>query len=213
MKKTNLVLFPVLAALLLAGCTGTRKPRKKKSSSEVPVSSSVTPTPTSGVTPTSQTPTPTSQTPTPTSMTPVPVGDLIATVTLTGCADLDKSGVTDEQGVFSKGGATVTVTKGQCAQSVNDAVKATKTYEFRVYAKMDLTFSCGLDFSKLVIKYSTYKTDSGTTYYFDYDSIEGATNVHDDTKGEATVTLNSKSKTLSVNCYHQTRIASVAFYA
>ena len=74
MKKTNLVLFPVLAALLLAGCTGTRKPKKKKSSSEAPVSGSVTPTPTSGVKPTSGV-TPTSQTPTPTSQTPTPSGD------------------------------------------------------------------------------------------------------------------------------------------
>ena len=33
MKKTNLVLFPVLAALLLAGCTATKKSGKKKKSS------------------------------------------------------------------------------------------------------------------------------------------------------------------------------------
>ena len=32
MKKTNLVLFPVLAALLLAGCTATKKSGKKKKS-------------------------------------------------------------------------------------------------------------------------------------------------------------------------------------
>lgn len=32
MKKTNLVLFPVLAALLLAGCTSTPKKKKKTSS-------------------------------------------------------------------------------------------------------------------------------------------------------------------------------------
>ena len=43
MKKTSLVLFPVLAALLLAGCTTSKKSgKKKKSSSEQPTVTSTT---------------------------------------------------------------------------------------------------------------------------------------------------------------------------
>ena len=42
MKKTNLVLFPVLAALLLAGCTTTKKSSKKKKSSEAQTSQKTT---------------------------------------------------------------------------------------------------------------------------------------------------------------------------
>lgn len=133
-------------------------------------------------------------------------GTLLATVTMTKCQDMTS------EGVFSKNGCTVEVSQGECAQTVADAVKATGNYEFRIYAKMDVTFESSTAFSKLLIKYSNY-TSNGKTYYFDYEELSGATNSFDNSKYEAVVTLDSASTSFTVNCWHQTRIASVAFYA
>ena len=138
-------------------------------------------------------------------------GTLLATVTLTANADLVDAEA--DPAVFAKNDYKVTISQGECTQTVAQAVGATGSYEFRVYAKMDVTFSGPSAFSKLLIKYSSYVQNGSKTFYFDYEDLEGATNVYDNTKCEAVVTLNSASTSFSVNCYHQTRIASVAFYA
>lgn len=138
-------------------------------------------------------------------------GTLLATVTLTANADLVDAEA--DPAVFAKNDYKVTISQGECTQTVAQAVGATGSYEFRVYAKMDVTFSGPSAFSKLLIKYSSFVQNGSKTFYFDYEDLEGATNVYDNTKCEAVVTLNSASTSFSVNCYHQTRIASVAFYA
>ena len=138
------------------------------------------------------------------------LGTALATVTLTGCQDaVDKEA---SPLVFTKDGYSVEVANGSASTKLPDAVKNTKTYEFRVYNGMNITFSGPQAFSKLFIKYSTY-VSNGTTYYFDFD-LSGATNANDDTKGEAIVTLDSASTSYSIEKVgHQTRIASVSFYA
>lgn len=135
-----------------------------------------------------------------------PSGEKLATITMTKCQDMK------EEGVFEKNGYTVTVEQGECAQTVAQAVSATGNYEFRVYAKMDLTFAGPEEFSQLLITFSTY-TGNDKTYYFDYDELEGASNSYDEKKGKALVTLDEAADEWSCNCWHQTRIASVAFYA
>ena len=137
-------------------------------------------------------------------------GTLLATVTLTANADLVDAEA--DPAVFAKNDYKVTISRGECVQTVAQAVGATGSFEFRVYAKMDVTFSGPSAFSKPLIKYSSYTKD-GKTYYFDYEDLEGATNEYDNSKYEAVVTLNSASTSFSVNCSHQTRIASVSFYA
>lgn len=77
MKKTNLVLFPVLAALLLAGCTATKKSGKKKKSSSVSETSQTTGGKTSsggGVTSKSSSQGGSSSTPGPSVVPPTPGG-------------------------------------------------------------------------------------------------------------------------------------------
>lgn len=138
-------------------------------------------------------------------------GTLLATVTLTANTDLVDAET--DPAVFAKNDYKVTISQGECTQTVAQAVGATGSYEFRVYAKMDVTFSGPSAFSKLLIKYSSYVQNGSKTFYFDYEDLEGATNVYDNTKCEAVVTLNSASTSFSVNCSHQTRIASVSFYA
>ena len=138
-------------------------------------------------------------------------GTLLATVTLTANTDLVDAEA--DPAVFTKNDYKVTISQGECTQTVAQAVGATGSYEFRVYAKMDVTFSGPSAFSKLLIKYSSYVQNGSKTFYFDYEDLEGATNVYDNTKCEAVVTLNSASTSFSVNCSHQTRIASVSFYA
>lgn len=137
-------------------------------------------------------------------------GTLLATVTLSKNTDLVDAKA--DPAVFAKNDYKVTISQGECAQTVADAISKTGNYEFRVYAKMDVEFSGPSAFSKLLIKYSNY-VYNGSTYYFDYEDLEGATNEYDNSKYEAVVTLNSASTSFSVNCYHQTRIASVSFYA
>lgn len=138
-------------------------------------------------------------------------GTLLATVTLTANTDLVDAEA--DPAVFAKNDYKVTISQGECTQTVAQAVGATGSYEFRVYAKMDVTFSGPSAFSKLLIKYSSYVQNGSKTFYFDYEDLEGATNVYDNTKCEAVVTLNSASTSFLVNCSHQTRIASVSFYA
>ncbi len=133
-------------------------------------------------------------------------GTPVATITMSKCQDMTS------EGVFSKNGYTVTVEQNTCAQTVAEAVTASQTYEFRVYAHMNLTFSGSSAFSKLLIKYSNY-VSNGKTYYFDYEELEGATNEFDNSSCQALVTLDSASTSFTVECWHQTRIASVAFYA
>lgn len=137
-------------------------------------------------------------------------GTLLATVTLTGCQDA----VSKEASpiVFQKDNYKVEVAQGSASTDLSQAIANTKTYEFRVYKGMNITFSGPQAFSKLLVKYSTY-VSNGTSYYFDFD-LDGATNENDDTKGEAVVTLNSAATSFAVSDVgHQTRIASVAFYA
>ena len=138
-------------------------------------------------------------------------GQLLATVNLKGFADaVDKNA---SPLVYSKNSYTVTIEEAEATTSLASAVEKSKTYEFRVYKGMNILFAGPQSFSKLLIKYSTWKENDGTTYYFDFD-LDGVTNEHDDSKGEAVVTLNSAASSYSVeNIVHQTRIASVAFYA
>ena len=139
-----------------------------------------------------------------------PTGTLINTVTLTN--QTDKVSGSDTEYVFTNGKCSVTIGQGSSAQTVTQAATASKTYEFRVYQNFEVTFSATSSFKEILVKYSTYTGDS-KTYYFDFDSISGATNVHNDTKGEALLTLSSAATSLSLTPYHQTRIASVSFYA
>ena len=134
-------------------------------------------------------------------------GKLIGTINMSKCADMG-----DEDGVFEKGKVKVVVEQGECAQTVSEAVENSQKYEFRVYAKMNMVFSASEEFSQLKITYSNY-TGGSKTYFFDYEDIEGATNEHDDDKGEAILTLDEASEEFTVNCWHQTRVASVSFYA
>ena len=138
-------------------------------------------------------------------------GTPFATVTLKGCKDAESTSARPL--VFSNGGATVTIGQSSATTDMAQAITNTKTYEFRIYKGMSVDFSANKSFSKLLITYSTWKETSGTTYYFDME-LEGATNEHDDTTGQAIVTLDSASTSYSCgDMSHQTRVASVAFYA
>ena len=197
--KKGLFLLPLVGGLLLSGCTFTLFGKEislfeKKNSNNNNNNNNSSTDPT-----------------TPTVVDTTPSGSLLATVTMSKNTDLQSSG--EESAVFSKSGYSVTVGKGtNTNQTVQQAVDATGNYEFRVYAKFDLTFA-GSSFKQLLIKYSNYKSDKGQTYYFDFDNMTGATCVHDDTKYEALVTFESAQTSYTFNCYHQTRIATVAFYA
>ena len=137
-------------------------------------------------------------------------GTLLATVNLTGFADaVDKDA---NPLVYSNNSYTVTIEEGSASTGLDQAVANSKTYEFRVYKGMNIVFAGPQAFSKLLVKFSTY-VSNGTSYYFDLD-LDGATNECDESKGEAVVTLNSAATSYTVeNVGHQTRIASVAFYA
>ena len=56
------------------------------------------------------------------------------------------------------------------------------------------------------------KQQDGTTYYFDYTDLDGATNQYSTTSYEALITLDDPASEWSCECWHQTRIASVSFY-
>ena len=203
MKKTSLVLFPVLAGLLLAGCTTTKKSSKKKKSSASGEVTSKTTSQGGGGGGTSQGGTSQGGT----SQGSGGSGGN-GTVTLTNKADL--SSQSDETAVYSNDGYTVTIERNGCAQSVTQAISASGSYELRIYAGMKMTIAAPSAFSTFIVRYSTYQQQSGTTYYFDYD-ITGGTNSHDDTTGVATCTLNSATSSFEVTCTHQTRVASVSF--
>ena len=137
-------------------------------------------------------------------------GTKVATVNMTNFGScVDK---TADPLVYSNSGYSVTISQGECAQTISAAVTASKTYEIRVYAKMVVTFAGPSNFSQLLIKYSTYVSGS-STYYWDFEDMSGATNDHDDTKGQAVVTFDSALDSYEFVCYHQTRLASVEFYA
>lgn len=198
--KKGLFLLPLVGGLLLSGCTFTlfgkeislfEKKNSNNNNNNNNNNSSTDPTK-------------------PTVVDTTPSGSLLATVTMSKNTDLQSS--SDDSAVFSKSGYSVTVGKGtNTNQTVQQAVDASGTYEFRVYAYFDLTFA-GSSFKQLLIKYSNYKSNDGKTYYFDYDNMTGATCVHDDTKYEALVTFESAQSSYTFNLYHQTRIASVSFY-
>ena len=133
-------------------------------------------------------------------------GTPLATITMSQCQDMKSDGV------FEKNGYTVTVSQNTCKQTVSDAVANSQKFEFRVYAYMTMSFEGTSAFSKLLVTYSTY-AGNNSTYYFDFEELDGATNAHDDVAGKALITLDSASTSFDVLCWHQTRIASVAFYA
>ena len=133
-------------------------------------------------------------------------GELLGTVTLSKNKDMG------DPGVFEKGNVSVVIEQGECAQTVEEAAGKTGNYEFRVYAHMLITFSANSNFSQLLIKYSSH-TEGTKTYYFDYEEMAGATNEFDNDKCEAVVTLDNAAKSYTFDCWHQTRIASVSFYA
>ncbi len=138
------------------------------------------------------------------------LGTPLATVTLTGCTDAESTDASPI--VFTKNSYTVTVEQGSASTDLSQAIANTKTYEFRVYKGMNIKFAGPQAFSKLLIKYSTY-VSNGTSYYFDFD-VAGATNENDESKGEALLKLDSAATSFAVDeVGHQTRIATVAFYA
>ena len=198
--KKGLFLLPLVGGLLLSGCTFTLFGKeislfeKKNSNNNNNSNTSTDPT------------TPT----TPTVVDTTPKGTLLSTVTLTN--QTDKVSGSDSEYVFTKGSCTVTIGQGSSSQTVTQAATSSKTYEFRIYQNFELTFSATSAFKEILVKFSTYTGDS-KTYYFDFDSITGATNAHDDKKGEALLTLASASTSLSVTPYHQTRVSTVSFYA
>ena len=197
--KKGLFLLPLVGGLLLSGCTFTLFGKeislfeKKNSNNNDNSNTSTDPTK-------------------PTVVDTTPSGSLLGTVTMT--ANTDKVSSSETEAVFTKGNCTVKVSQGSnTSNKVSDAVSGTGTYEFRVYAKFALEFSATTAFKQVLVKYSSYKQASGTTYYFDFDSLTGATCVHDDTKYEALVTLDAAATSYSFEPYHQVRIATVAFYA
>ena len=206
--KKGLFLLPLLAGFVLAGCEFTvfGKTFKFGDSSQKQTSNTTNNTTNNNTTNNTNNNTNNNG-----SSTKVD-GTLLGTVTMSKNADLKESN--DDEATFENGDCKVVVSKGQnTSNTVSAAVNGTGNYEFRVYAKFDVTFSASQAISKLLIKYSSYVNGS-STYYFDYDlSGKGATNDFDNSKYEALVTLDEASESFTVNCWHQTRIASVAFYA
>ena len=145
-------------------------------------------------------------------------GTGLSTVNMYGWADIYDSQAAPVE--FTNKGCKVSIAKGSSSSKLEDAVNGSKQYEFRIYKGFDVTFSADTDFSKLEILYSTYKSGS-STYYFDFQNLEGATNEYDNAAetefqntGKATVTLNSAAKEFKIsNIGHQTRVRSVKFIA
>ena len=181
--KKSLFLLPLLAGLMLCGCNDDK--------------GGDTPTPT---------PTP-SPTPTPTP-TPGPVGELIGKVDLTNPGS-KASNVTDDSCVFASGSMTITVSRGDCTQTVTQAVSASGSHEFRLYNKMSAVLSCTEAFSSFKVECTTFGDNA---YIWDDPHLTGAT-FEFDGNITTTVHLNAASTSFSnIYAYKQVRIASISFY-
>lgn len=209
MKKTTLVLLPVLGALLLAGCTTTKRPNRKKSSS-----ASVTSKTTSqgGGGNTSQGGGGnTSQGGGGNTSQGGGGGGGNGTVTLK--ANADKSAQDTTSVTFSNAGYTVLIEQGSNTQNTIEAcVNATGQNSFRMYKAFDVTFSAPSAFSKLEIQWFSFNDDP-TKYAFNFENND-ATFEMDQTNMKTTVTLKSAASSIKyANIAHQARVDTVTFIA
>ena len=210
MKKTSLVLFPVLGALLLAGCTNAPKRKKKSSSSSGASATSQQPSPTSGAAPTSQTPSPTSGT---TSGGGGGGGGTGGNGTVTLKANKDIGPQEEKSVAFTNDGYTVLIEQGKNTQNtIADCVNATGTNSFRMYKAFDITFSAPSAFTKLEIQWFSFNSNP-TQYAFNFDN-DSATYEMNQTTMITTVTLTSASTSIKYpDIAHQARVDSVKFIA
>ena len=206
MKKTNLVLFPVLGALLLAGCTSTPKKKRKKSSTEVTSQ-------TSGGGQTSVKPTSgggTSVKPT-TSSGGGGGGGGNGTVTLK--ANADKSDQQEKSVTFTNSSYTVLIEQGSNTQNtIADAVTNTGTNSFRIFKAFDVTISAPSAFSKIEVQWFSFNSNP-TQYAFNFE-VTGATMSVNQESMITTYTLASAASSLKfANIAHQARVDTVTFFA
>ncbi len=215
MKKTNLVLFPVLGALLLAGCTTTKKSSKKKKSSNAEVTSQTTSQGGGGQSVTSQgggggggtSVKPTSQ------GGGGGGGGSGGNGTVTLKANADKGAQETNSVTFTNDGYTVLIEQGSNTQNtIADCVNATGTNSFRMYKAFDVTFSAPSAFTKLEIQWFSFNTNP-TQYAFNFDHSDATSEV-DETNMKTTVTLKSAATSIKyANIAHQARVDSVKFIA
>lgn len=208
MKKTSLVLFPVLAALLVTGCTTTKKKSKKKSSS-----ASITSNTGGGGSSSSSGGGggSSSSSSKPTSSSGGGGGGGAGTVTLKANADGKEHSAA--AATFANSGFTVLIEQGSnTANTVEAAYNATGTNSFRMYKAFDVTFSATSTFTKLEIKWFSFN-DNPTQYAFNFENSD-ATFEMDQTSMITTVTLNSAASSIKyANIAHQARVDSVKFIA
>ncbi len=210
MKKTTLVLLPVLGALLLAGCTTAKRPNKKKSSSATVTSKTTSQggggnTSQGGGGNTSQGGGGN------TSQGGGGGGGGNGTVTLK--ANADKSAQDTTSVTFSNSGYTVLIEQGSNTQNtIEDCVSKTGQNSFRMYKAFDVTFSAPSAFSKLEIQWFSFN-DEPTKYAFNFEN-DNATFEMDQTNMKTTVTLKSAASSIKyANIAHQARVDTVTFIA
>lgn len=216
MKKTSLVLFPVLAALLMAGCTTAKKSGKKKKSSAASVTSQTTSQGGGGGGSSSSS------------------GGggggssssggggggagLVATLDLKSDHATTKS---DAQVVIVNGGVTLTIDQNGSQHPCGGDQQKYVADPLRIYSGQKLTFECNSAFNKVVFDSANF-ADNAYAEYLTAAINQGSygTAVQADTT--VTVTLSSASTSWfyvdeklnreTDGGYKQNRIYKVEFY-
>ncbi len=214
MKKTTLVLLPVLGALLLAGCTTTKRPNKKKSSSATVTSKTTSQggggntsqggggnTSQGGGGNTSQ-------------GGGGGGGGLVATLDLKSDHATTKS---DAQVVIVDGGVTLTIDQNTSTTACGGDQQKYVANPLRIYSGQKLTFECGSAFNKVVFDSANYNDNPYAKWLTEaINKGSYGTAVQDNTT--VTVTLSSAATSWSyvdeqvTDGYKQNRIYKVEFY-